>query len=61
MIVPSINLLEIVKEDGVSDLPSGSKSQFARAIKEERKAGHTTPEAENFLELAIEKEAEANS
>ena len=51
----SVNLLEIVKEVGVKDLPTGAKSSFARAIKAERVAGETTPEAEQFLLDAIAK------
>ena len=59
--LPELSLTKIYTEDGVSDLPSGSRAQFARAIKEERKVGHTTDIALGFLEAAIAKEEEANS
>lgn len=58
---PELLLTKIYTEDGVKDLPSGSRAQFARALKEERKEGHTTDVALGYLEAAIAAEEEANS
>jgi len=48
------SLIEICQEDGVRDItPYKARAYFARALSLEREAGHTTPEAERNLELAI--------
>ena len=50
---PHINLMSIVKEDGIADLPMAVKGKLAQAIKEERVQGHTTPKAEGLLNEAL--------
>jgi len=47
----SIELKEIIKEEGVSDLPFGQKVKFARALKAERLGN--SAEAETHLNEAI--------
>lgn len=47
--------VKIVKEEGVKDLtPMQVKLNFAKALKCEREAGHTTPEAETYLQKALD-------
>ena len=48
---------DIIKEVGVADLPFAVKSYFAKALRLEREAGHTTPEALEALEKAIANES----
>lgn len=50
---PNLKLMEIIKEDGVSDLPMAVKGKFAQSIREERIEGHTTPRAEGLLNEAL--------
>ena len=53
-------LMAITKEEGVKDLlPMKVRANFARALLAEREAGHTTPEAEQYLDLAVAEEASA--
>lgn len=55
-----LNLMKIIHEDGVRDLPTTKcKGAFAKALKEERKEGHTTDKALAFLDEAILLEAAA--
>ncbi len=50
---PYLDLMKIIKEDGVKDLPMTVKGKFAQAIKEERVNGKTTPIAEDLLSQAL--------
>lgn len=52
-------LVDVTKENGVKDLPLNIRRWFAKAIPTEREAGHTTPEAEEYLQKAIDAEAES--
>ena len=53
---PYTNLMSIVKEPGIADLPPACRSKLAQAIKEERVEGHTTPKAEELFALALANE-----
>jgi len=44
---------DIIKEDGVKDLPFAVRSYFAKALRLEREAGKTTAEAMEALDKAI--------
>ena len=50
---PRLNLMKIIKEDGISDLPMAVKGKFAQAIREERIKGHTTPLAKSLFNEAL--------
>jgi hypothetical protein len=60
--VATSDLSAIISEEGVSDLKAkyGLKCAacFARALLLEREAGHTTPEALEQLDMALDLEAE---
>lgn len=49
-----ITLVEIIKEDGVKDLPYKVKGKFGQAIRAERQGDHEA--AEKYLAAAIAEE-----
>jgi len=50
----TLNAMDFIKLPGVRDLePLKARGMFAKALAAEANAGHTTPEAEGFLEEAI--------
>lgn len=51
-----LSLLEIIKEDGIADLPMSCKSKLSQAIKEERVHGRTTEKAQSLFAQALELE-----
>jgi hypothetical protein len=48
-----LNVVKIAKEPGIGDLKGAARAKFAKAVKMERVAGHTTPEALQLLDEAI--------
>lgn len=48
------NVVALYKLDGVKDIkPMKARGNFAKALAEENRHGHTTPEAERLLQEAI--------
>jgi hypothetical protein len=54
---PFTNLMQIIKEEGLVDLPMNIRGKFAQAIRDERLNGATTPLAELLFAEALELEA----
>lgn len=55
----STNLMEVVKEDGVKDLPLRVRGPFAHALIEERNGN--TNEAQSYLDKAVYAEQNGNA